>query len=190
MKRIEKLVELFHNYNPDTFRHCQSVGMHMLEWADYMGFSTTNMQIAYYCGLMHDIGRLCLPGNVFNKFQPLSDDEQDMHKLHTVYGWVILNSVGLEEISPIVRYHHERYDGTGYQEGLKAAEIPFLSRMLSICDAFDKMTNRQATNNLSSRQALQEVENCAGTRFDPWLCQQFISYIRKVETIRMVANFA
>ena len=190
MKRIEKLMVLFRKHDPDTFRHCQSVGMHMLEWAACMGFSNKKMQIAYNCGLMHDIGRLCLPGNVFNKLGTLSEDEQNIHKLHTVYGWAILNSMGLKELSLIIRYHHEWYDGTGYQEGLKEGEIPILSRMISVCDAFDEMTNRQEHNNMTGQQALRELENCAGTRFDPWLCQQFINYIRKIETIKVVANFA
>lgn len=185
MKKINQLLPLLGKHHPATLSHCHSVAMHMFEWAACLDFSSTEMNKAFVCGMVHDIGKFCVSKNILNKTGTLSAGEQVILELHPVYGDTLLTSMGLTEISPIIRYHHKRYDGEGCREGLKEAEIPFLSRMIAVCDVFDEITNRRERNwNMDSQQALVEIERRAGNQLDPWLCNQFTEYIHKLERIR------
>jgi polar amino acid transport system substrate-binding protein len=184
MKRIDHLLPLLGKHHSGTLRHCQSVAMHMFEWAACMDFSDKEMHKAFVCGMVHDIGKFCVSRDILNKTEPLSERQQVIIQFHPVYGESILKAMGFAEISPVIRYHHERYDGEGYMEGLKEAEIPFLSRMIAVCDVFDEITNRREQNwNMDSQQALLEIERRAGAQLDPWLCEQFTEYIHKIEKI-------
>ncbi len=184
MKRIDHLLPLLGKHHPATLRHCQSVAMHMFEWAASMDFPSQEMHKAFVCGMVHDIGKFCVSKSILNKIASLSEREQTVLEFHPVYGETILKAMGLAEIGRIICCHHERYDGTGYREGLREAEIPFLSRMIAICDVFDEITNRQEqSRNMDSRQALAEIERRAGSQLDPWLCKQFAEYIHKIEKI-------
>ncbi|HWR07413.1 HD-GYP domain-containing protein [Sporomusa sp.] len=184
MQKVASLLSLLGKHDPRTLSHSQSVAMQMFEWAACMDFSEQEMQKSLTCGMVHDIGKLCLSSTVLNKTEPLSEHEATLVNFHPLYGGAILNAMGLSEISQVIRYHRERYDGNGSPEGLKEAEIPFLSRMLAVCDAFDEMTNRRREHhrNLDTQQALRELERCAGTLFDPWLCRKFNSYMEIIET--------
>ncbi|QDR79108.1 Cyclic di-GMP phosphodieSPTERase [Sporomusa termitida] len=186
MQKVASLLSLLGKHDPSTLSHCQSVAMQMFEWAACMDFSEREMQKSLTCGMVHDIGKLCLSSTILNKAEPLSEHEETMVKFHPLYGEAILNAMGLAEISRVIRYHRDRYDGCGSPDGLKEAELPFLSRMLAVCDAFDEMTNRrqETSRNLNTQQALQAIKRCAGTRFDPWLCQQFNSYMERIEATR------
>lgn len=184
MKGIDYLLPMLGRHHPATLRHCHSVAMHMFEWSACMDFSTTEMNKAFVCGMMHDIGKYCLPTVLLNKAGALSEQEHEVFELHAAYGETILKAFGLAEISPFVLYHHERYDGAGYPQGLKEAAIPFLSRMIAICDVFDEITNRQKQqDNLDGQQALTEIGRLAGSQLDPWLCEQFIDYIQKISRL-------
>lgn len=182
MKNIDFLLPLLGKHHAGTLRHCQSVAMHMLECAAYMDFSSKEMNKAFVCGMVHDIGKFCVSKDILNKSGALSEREQTVLEFHPEYGEMLLKAMGLAEISLVILYHHERYDGQGYQEGLKEAEIPFLSRMIAVCDVFDEITNRRGhIRNMDSGQALLEIEHSAGTELDPWLCKQFIGYINVIE---------
>jgi len=124
---------------------------------------------------LHDIGKIGVPEEILNKPGKLTDDEFDLIKAHPVIGEQILRPLEfLADTRPIVRHHHERWDGSGYPDGLKGAQIPRPAAILSICDAFDALTSdRPYRSGLPVKEALLILEKGAGTQWHPDLVQQF-----------------
>lgn len=187
MKKLQSLLTSLGRHDPGTFEHCQNVALLMSKWAQNIATSAADIHKAYVCGLVHDIGKLNIPGDLLTKPGPLTDQEWKIIKSHPDCGSeLIANVCGLDEISPIILFHHERYDGNGYGRGLKSTSIPLFSRMVAICDAFDAMTSKRAYNrHIITRQALDEIIRCAGSQFDPWLCQSFISLTTRDNEMRV-----
>ena len=116
-----------------TMAHDEKVAKLMAGLAEYMGLSPREVSVAYLSGIVHDVGKIGIPEHILNKPGKLTDSEYDVIKQHTVIGAEILKEIeDFKDISNIVRYHHERYDGNGYIAGLAGQDIPFLSRMLAI----------------------------------------------------------
>jgi HD-GYP domain-containing protein (c-di-GMP phosphodiesterase class II) len=130
---------------------------------------------------LHDIGKIGIPDEILNKPSRLTDEEWETMKKHPEIGFRIANST--QELKAIGKYilsHHERYDGTGYPKGLKGSNIPLLSRILSVVDAFDAMTHdRPYRKALKQTEAIQEIEKNAGTQFDPSVVNVFLEIIQK-----------
>ncbi|MEA1960174.1 MAG: HD domain-containing phosphohydrolase [Bacillota bacterium] len=124
----------------------------------------------------HDIGKVTVPDEILLKPGPLTKHEWAIVKKHSETGYRLANSIGeLRGIADLILYHHENYDGNGYPRGLKENEIPFLSRLLAILDAFDVMTHDQVYKEAVSEDvALERLELNAGTQFDPELVKTFI----------------
>ena len=119
--------------------------------------------------LLHDLGKVRVPDRVLSKPRPLDPAERELVNRHPVWGAELLEQVpGLEPVATIVRFHHERWDGTGYPDRKPSEEIPLVARILFVADAYDAMTNdRIYRPKLSHERALAELERCAGTQFDP-----------------------
>lgn len=132
-------------------------------------------------GEFHDIGKLAIPDEILNKPAALTEEEYEIVKLHPIVGETMLTPLDLpDDILAAVRGHHERWDGTGYPDGLKGEEIPLIARMLSIVDSFDAMTGgRPYRDDLSSDDAVAEILNNAGTQFDPFLAEMFVLAISR-----------
>jgi diguanylate cyclase (GGDEF)-like protein/putative nucleotidyltransferase with HDIG domain len=124
---------------------------------------------------LHDIGKMAVPDAVLEKPASLDDREREMIRQHTVVGERILSvAPALRPIGRLVRLSHERWDGTGYPDGLEGAEIPLGARIIAVCDAFDAMTtNRPYQAAVSLEDALSELRACAGTQFDPAVVEVF-----------------
>ena len=122
-----------------------------------------------FAARLHDVGKIQVPDAVLNKPGPLDPDECDVIRCHAAWGAETLSRIpGLEAVATIVRFHHERWDGHGYPDGLIGARIPLASRIISVCDAFGAMTSdRPYRDAMASRDALQEIRAGAGTQFDP-----------------------
>jgi HD-GYP domain-containing protein (c-di-GMP phosphodiesterase class II) len=118
---------------------------------------------------LHDVGKLALPETLLEKAGPLDEEEWDLMRLHTLAGEQILSDLaGAAAVAPLVRSTHERWDGRGYPDGLAGEEIPLASRVVFACDAFDAMRSaRPYQRPKTAAEALDEVERCAGTQFDP-----------------------
>lgn len=164
-----------------TMAHDEKVAKLMAGLAEYMGLSPREVSMAYLSGIVHDVGKIGIPEHILNKPGKLTDSEYDVIKQHTVIGAEILKEIeDFRDISNIVRYHHERYDGNGYIAGLAGQDIPFLSRMLAICDSFDAMTSERCYRGaFTVEQALSEVEKGAGGQFDDAIAKCFINYIKQ-----------
>ena len=132
---------------------------------------------------MHDIGKIGIPDSVLNKVGRLTDEEYAQMKSHVVRGAEILKDFTLvEHVEDGTRYHHERYDGRGYPDGLKGDEIPIFARIIGVADAFDAMTsNRVYRNHMDTDYVMTEMKRGRGTQFDPEVLDAFLRLVDKKE---------
>lgn len=130
-------------------------------------------------GIFHDIGKISTADDILHKTDKLDRSEYDIIKQHPVRGAHILSALSMfHNVVPLVQYHHEWYDGSGYPEGLKGEDIPFLSRILSVADAFDAMTsNRHYRSKLDLEHTKEQLTRGAGTQFDAHVVEVFIREI-------------
>ena len=124
---------------------------------------------------LHDIGKLWIPQQILDKPEKLNEEEEKIVKKHVFYGYEYIKSKKMNDtIAEAVLYHHEHFDGQGYI-GLKGEEIPLFSRIISVADAFDAMTNdRPYRKALSLEEAFEEIKRNSGTQFDPEIANIFI----------------
>ena len=180
MEAIEYFCRQVYYCDPYTSMHAEHVAELMAGLASQLGMSSDEISLAFIVGLVHDVGKIKIPGDILNKTGRLTQDEFNIMKLHAEHGANMLTQVeGAEAIIPIMRYHHERYDGKGYPEGIAGNRIPLLSRMLAICDTFDAMTTQRCYRQpVSLELCIAEIKHCSGTQFDPALCKLFIDFIQ------------
>jgi putative nucleotidyltransferase with HDIG domain len=166
-----------------TGGHSAQVTKYALPIAREMGLDKEFIEKLEYAGLLHDIGKIGIIENILNKKGRLTDEEFEIIKKHPVIGAEILESIPfLGEIVPMVKYHHERWDGRGYPEGLKGEEIPLGARIISVADTFDAMTSdRPYRKGLPAEIAREEIEKNAGTQFDPKVVEAFLKAYDKGE---------
>jgi HD-GYP domain-containing protein (c-di-GMP phosphodiesterase class II) len=122
-----------------------------------------------FAARLHDVGKIQVPDAVLNKPGPLEPHENDVIRCHAAWGAETLARIpGLEAVATIVRFHHERWDGAGYPDGLTGARIPLASRIIAVCDAYGAMTcDRPYRAALDPDEAVDEIRTAAGTQFDP-----------------------
>ncbi len=161
--------------------HSASVMQMSVALAERLGMAAEELDNLRAAALLHDIGNIATPEQLLEKPGPLESEEWKKIEDHAGLGSQMLQKVQqLGSIAPIVKHHHERYDGTGYPNGLSGDKIPMLSRIIAIADAFDAMTNaRSYRQAMSLDEALEELRQCAGTQFDPELVEMFIALIRR-----------
>lgn len=167
-----------------TGGHSERVGLYAQALARQMAeeydFSEEDILRVHYIGLIHDIGKIGVADSVLNKAGKLTDEEFSLMKKHSEIGYEIMSSLG-EEIEGAldgIRYHHERYDGKGYPDGLSGNEIPLIARILCLADSYDAMTsNRVYRKRLTREEVIGELKKCSGSQFDPKLADIFISLL-------------
>ena len=159
-----------------TRGHSERVTELSLRLAEEIGLAGEEIEKIKLGGLLHDIGKIGIPEGILNKPGRLNDEEFEIIKSHPDLGLHILGKVEfLESIVPIIRHHHERYDGKGYPDGLKGEVIPLLARVVSVVDTFDAMTtDRPYRKAMTLDEALKEIERCSGSQFDPEIAAHFI----------------
>jgi len=153
-----------------TGEHSRDVLELVLAVCDALKVDARSRLDAEFAALLHDVGKIQVPSAILNKPGPLSPDERAIVNLHTITGQRLLERVGgrLAEVGAIVRSCHEHWDGTGYPDGLAGDAIPLVARVVACCDAFSAMTtNRSYRRAMPVADALEELDACAGTQFDP-----------------------
>jgi energy-coupling factor transport system substrate-specific component len=146
-----------------------------------LGYDEETVENYYNIALLHDIGKIAIPDNILNKPSRLTDEEYATMKSHTRRGAEILEGFTLiEHIKEGALYHHERYDGRGYPQGLKGEEIPLYGRIIGVADAFDAMTaNRIYRNQMDIDYVLDELRKGRGTQFDPRVVDIFLAILEE-----------
>ncbi len=161
--------------------------------ANKMNLPTVDVGKIELAGMLHDIGMIGVSDDILYKIGALNQEEYDQIKKHINYSVKILEDIKqLRDVVEIIKYHHEKYDGTGYPAGIKGDEIPVGSRIIALADAFDSIvSNRIYRNRLDYSDALQEIKNNSGTQFDPAVVAAFeecfdeiISTIKQLDLIK------
>jgi diguanylate cyclase (GGDEF)-like protein/putative nucleotidyltransferase with HDIG domain len=162
--------------DPYTRRHSQGVSKLAGKLASACGLDEQTVSQIKAAGILHDVGKIGMPDEILSKPERLTREEISVIRNHPVLSAHIIQSTSLKDMVPAIRAHHERWDGTGYPDGLKGEEIPVEARILAIADTFDAMTtDRPYRGALTVADALSEIKRCAGTQFDPKLVDVFVS---------------
>ena len=178
---IETLVTVADAKDPYAGGHSQRVKEYALLAANSLSFSPKELQIIEFGALLHDIGKIGINDNILGKPGPLTDKEWNIMHKHSLIGADIVGEIPfLEKVRVIVLYHHERYDGAGYPEGLKGEDIPIGARLVAVADAFDTMiTDHSYRAAISVDKAIGELMKGSRTQFCPVAVEAFISGFRK-----------
>lgn len=168
MKAIASLIDAKDGY---THKHSERVAAFGVKLARHLGFDADSRAVVELSGLLHDVGKIGVPDAILNKPGKLTDSEFAEMRRHPLHGARILSQIQSDKIVsllPGVKYHHERWDGKGYPEGLKGEEIPLLGRVLGVADFLDALTSdRSYRKGLPLEEALQMVKDLEGQAFDP-----------------------
>lgn len=166
----------------DTYTrgHSDRVSEYSVLIGQKLGLSEEDIRRLRIGGLFHDVGKIGVPDIILQKNGKLTDDEYSEIKNHPTIGAHILSSASIfQDIIPIVKHHHERYDGRGYPGQLKGEEIPYLARIAAVADAFDAMTSRRVyRDSLPIDAVISEIEKNKGTQFDPQIADAFLDILR------------
>lgn len=162
-----------------------NTGVHSTRLAEWgmrvgqeLGLEESQLQNLEVAALLHDIGKVGIPDSILRKPGKLDDDEYALMKKHPEYGWAVLRMLpGFERAALDILHHHESYDGKGYPAGLRETEIPIVSRIVSVIDAFDAMvSSRPYRKGLPYEEAVRRLILASGTQFDPVVVQCFLSF--------------
>ena len=166
----------------DTYTrgHSDRVSEYSVLIGEKLGLNEEDIRRLRIGGLFHDVGKIGVPDNILQKNGKLSDDEYSEIKNHPTIGAHILSSASIfQDIIPIVKHHHERFDGRGYPGQLKGEEIPYLARIAAVADSFDAMTSRRVyRDSLPINVVIEEIEKNKGTQFDPNIAEAFLDILK------------
>jgi HD-GYP domain-containing protein (c-di-GMP phosphodiesterase class II) len=141
-----------------------------------LGWDSGRLDTLRYAGPLHDIGKVAVPREILAKRAPLTPEERIEIQRHPAAGAALVQPIrSARPALPYVLHHHERWDGGGYPDGIRGRAIPIEARVISVADAFDAMTStRPYRRSFTTERALEEVERCSGTQFDPEVAQAFL----------------
>lgn len=166
-----------------TAFHSKNVAYYSYELGKAMNLSSKECVHLYIGGLLHDIGKIGISENILNKPIKLTEDEFEQIKKHTIIGFNMLKHVPSfrkNSILDMVLFHHEKYNGTGYPNGLKGEEIPLVARIMAVADAFDAMTSKRVYRQTNDIQfALNEILKGKNSQFDPEIADIFLDLLSK-----------
>lgn len=178
---IRTLISVINAKDRYTYAHTDRVVIYCELMGNQLGLSDNDKKLLRYSAYLHDIGKIQISKDILNKREKLTDEEWNIMKTHPECGVDIIRTVpALNDVCPLILHHHERFDGTGYPNSLKGEEIPFLVRILSVCDSFDAMTsNRPYSKRKNYSEAIQELEENSSTQFDPEVVKEFIKMLHE-----------
>ena len=178
-RAVDAVLQTLFEKDTNSEKHSRYVSKFSKILAEKAGLSTTEINKAETAGLLHDVGKIVVDVKVLKSVKELTEEEYTLIKSHSEIGYRILNSVPeLADIADIILSHHEKLDGSGYPNGLTSEEIPYISKIISVCDAYDAMVNKRYYRiPLTKEQAITELRLHAGTQFDPHLVELFVETI-------------
>ncbi|MBE6910750.1 MAG: response regulator [Ruminococcaceae bacterium] len=184
MLALSKTVDAKDHY---TNGHSERVAAYSAEIARRMGKSAREQVHIYEMGLLHDVGKIGVSEEIINKTTRLTDEEFALIQRHTVIGSEILSQISeMPELAYGARSHHERFDGTGYPDGLKGRDIPEPARIIGLADAYDAMTSTRTYSTPKAQSVVRaEIVRCSGTQFDPEIAAVFLQMIDEDTDYRM-----
>jgi len=179
---VETLVRTIQAKDPYTSGHSTRVSRYSLLIGDKLGLSTKEKHQLYLAAMLHDIGKIGVPDELLNRPGKLSEDEMDKVRNHVQLGASMIEMLGeMHPIVPLIRHHHEGYDGSGYPDGLKGEEIPLISRIVAVADMYDAMTSdRSYRKRRTQDYAISEIKRTRGTKLDPRVADAFLEVLREI----------
>jgi diguanylate cyclase (GGDEF)-like protein len=185
VKTIKVFLAILNSKDRYTYAHTERDVVYSVALAKRIGLQEESIRYLRFGAFLHDIGKVEVPIEVLTKRGPLTREEWKIMKSHVELGENMAKSIpSLAPCLPIIRHHHERFDGTGYPDGLKGEEIPLEARILTIADSFDAMTtSRPYQRKRTMEEAFEELRACAGRQFDPDLVEPFIEVVRETGLI-------
>ena len=185
LSTVEALANALEAKDEYTSDHARSITDMALEVGQEMDLDVTTLKRLELGALFHDIGKIGIPSDIIRKPGPLTDEERKVMELHPELGEKILEPIDrLAEVRPIVRACHERYDGRGYPDGKAGDEIPIEARIIFTCDAFHAMTSdRPYRKRMSDEAAVKQLQEHAGSQFDPNVVAAFLRVLKKKPTL-------
>jgi putative nucleotidyltransferase with HDIG domain len=176
---LETLGAVIDTYDIYTYGHSTQVAIYARAIAQKMNFSKREQELIVKAALVHDIGKIGINDTIISKPARLTEDELIILRRHPVLGATILMRMrGFQEIIPLVRYHHERWDGRGYPENLRGEAIPLGARILALADSLDAMcSDRPYRPTLSFDQVVDRIQRGCGTQFDPKVVKAFFDLL-------------
>ncbi|HSB08492.1 MAG TPA: HD domain-containing phosphohydrolase [Blastocatellia bacterium] len=183
LRTIEALAIAIDAKDEVTHNHVHRVQIYATGLARLFGLSDPEIEALKAGALLHDIGKLAVPDYILNKPDKLTPAEFEKMKVHTIVGADILSRVGFPyPVVPIVRHHHERWDGRGYPDGLRGAQIPMTARILTVVDCFDAVReDRQYRKAMTREQAIELIRSGSGTMYDPEVVRVFLEHLPEFE---------
>jgi diguanylate cyclase (GGDEF)-like protein/putative nucleotidyltransferase with HDIG domain len=183
LRTIEALAIAIDAKDEVTHDHVRRVQIYSTGLARLFGLSDGEIEALKAGALLHDIGKLAVPDYILNKPGHLTPAEFEKMKVHTIVGAEILERVGFPyPVAPVVRHHHERWDGRGYPDGLRADQIPITARILTVADCFDAVReDRQYRKAMTQEEAIRFLREGGGTVFDPSVVGVFLDHLDEFE---------
>lgn len=182
LNAIMALIEALEAKDPYTRNHSERVPIYSLLISEKLNLSSEEIDSIYIASYLHDVGKIGVCETILNKPGRLTAEEYEEVKNHPCISSQIVSQIpNLSHIAGIIRHHHERFDGSGYPDGLRGDNIPLGAKVIAIADAFDAMTSsRPYRSAFEPREALLEIERGAGSQFDPIMADTFIEAYREV----------
>lgn len=181
---IKALVTLLDTRVPQEYTHSPYFSRLVTALGHQMHLDAKKIESLKYASLLHDTGKVDTPLEILTKTTKLTTKEYNIIKKHPLKGAQILRPLQmLKPVIPIIMYHHERYDGTGYPSRLKKGQIPEGARIMAVCDAFEAMVyGRPYRERMDITSAIKEIKKKSGTQFDPKVVEAFLKVIKKINT--------
>lgn len=192
-RNLKLFASLVSERDKETADHCERVAHNCVLLGREFGMSDLELSRLFWSGMLHDLGKLGVPEAILQKPTALTGEEYEIVKRHAKLGADFLTSLSkaFEPVAAGVRWHHERWDGTGYPDGLEGKEIPLSARILAVADVFEAVTSdRPYHHALSANEALEIIKAGGGTHFDPIVAERFVSLAEQGRLLTQNMDFS